>query len=64
MKLFSKTAAFIKRRQTWLKENSKKAFWIWIAYQAIKGTITMTFIWAPLIYLWFSHHHIVNFFKN
>jgi hypothetical protein len=63
MTFIKNIADFIKRRRDWLKENSKKAFWIWITYQAIKGTITMTFIWAPLIYLWFSRHHIANFFE-
>ena len=31
----------------------KYSFWIWIAYQSIKGTLTTTFIWAPLIYMHF-----------
>ena len=35
-----------------MKKGSKKLFWIWIGYQTIKGSITMTFIWAPLIWMW------------
>lgn len=30
-------------------ENRKKFFWYWVGYQAVKGTITATFIWAPII---------------
>ena len=28
----------------------KRSFYLWIAYQAIKGTLTTIFIWAPLIW--------------
>ena len=31
----------------------KYSFWIWIGYQTIKGTLTTTFIWVPLIYMHF-----------
>jgi hypothetical protein len=31
----------------------KYSFWIWIGYQTIKGTLTMTFIWVPLLYMHF-----------
>ena len=37
------------------KKPSKNLFWAWIAYQSIKGTLTLSFIWAPLIYYWFTH---------
>ena len=37
-----------------LREPSKKVFWIWVIYQAIKGTLTTAFIWIPLLYLWFQ----------
>jgi len=30
-------------------ENRKKLFWYWVGYQAIKGTLTTSFIWIPLI---------------
>lgn len=32
-----------------------RAFYVWIAYQAIKGTITLTLIWIPLFHLWWKH---------
>lgn len=31
----------------------KHSFVVWIAYQTVKGTLTTTFIWVPLIYLHF-----------
>ena len=30
----------------------RRAFWIWIAYQSIKGTLTLLLIWIPLFLLW------------
>lgn len=36
----------------WLNANKKRFFWWWIAYQAIKGTITLSLIWIPLLLLW------------
>ncbi|MCB9964877.1 MAG: hypothetical protein H6855_02200 [Rhodospirillales bacterium] len=38
------------------KKPAKNMFWAWIAYQSIKGTLTLSFIWIPLIYAWFHHH--------
>ncbi|MAI62073.1 MAG: hypothetical protein CBB87_06230 [Micavibrio sp. TMED27] len=38
-----------------LKKPSKKMFWAWIAYQTVKGTLTTSLIWIPLIYAWFHH---------
>ncbi|WP_293613096.1 NnrU family protein [Ponticaulis sp.] len=35
-----------------IKENKAKMFWLWIAYQAVKGSITLTMIWIPLFLLW------------
>lgn len=35
--------------------SGKKVFWAWIIYQAIKGTLTLSFIWIPLIYMWWFH---------
>ena len=32
----------------------KRAFWIWIAYQSVKGTLTLFLIWIPIFLLWFS----------
>ena len=34
------------------KGAGKKVFWIWIAYQSIKGVITLSLIWIPLFLLW------------
>ncbi len=36
-----------------LKTPGKRVFWVWVTYQAIKGTLTLSFIWIPLLYLWF-----------
>lgn len=33
-----------------LKKPSKQVFWAWIAYQTIKGTVTTSLIWIPLIW--------------
>ncbi len=37
---------------SYLKANRKRLFWYWIAYQAIKGMITLSLIWIPLLLLW------------
>ena len=31
----------------------KYSFWVWVGYQTVKGTLTTTFIWVPLIYMHF-----------
>ena len=36
----------------WLKENKKKLFWWWVAYQCVKGILTTSLIWIPLFYMW------------
>ena len=36
----------------WLNANRKRFFWWWIAYQAVKGIITLSLIWIPLLLLW------------
>lgn len=36
-----------------LKKPGRNMFWAWIAYQTVKGTLTTSFIWIPLIYAWF-----------
>lgn len=38
-----------------LKKPSRKLFWAWITYHAIKGTLTTSLIWIPLIYAWLKH---------
>lgn len=35
------------------KKPGKNLFWVWIAYQVVKGTTTTTLIWLPLLYVWF-----------
>lgn len=32
----------------------KCLFWLWIAYQTVKGTLTTSLIWAPMIYYYFT----------
>lgn len=34
------------------RERGGKLFWAWIAYQSIKGMITLSLIWIPLLMLW------------
>ncbi len=36
------------------KKPGKNMFWAWIIYQSVKGTLTLSFIWIPLIYIWFT----------
>lgn len=38
------------------KKPGKHMFWAWIAYQAIKGTLTTSLIWIPLFLAWLHHH--------
>ncbi len=35
-----------------IKDNKARMFWLWITYQAVKGTTTLTLIWIPLFLLW------------
>lgn len=42
---FQKSVQFI-------KENRARLFWIWVLYQAVKGALTLTLIWIPLLLLW------------
>ena len=34
------------------RKPSKQMFWAWIAYQTVKGTLTTSLIWIPLIWAW------------
>ncbi|MEM1152382.1 MAG: hypothetical protein AAGI03_17875 [Pseudomonadota bacterium] len=36
----------------YLHANKKRLFWWWAAYQSIKGAITLSLIWIPLLILW------------
>lgn len=31
---------------------TKKLFWVWVAYQTIKGSLTFSLIWFPLFWAW------------
>ncbi len=35
-----------------LRKKSSKIFWMWIAYQTVKGFLTTTLIWIPLLLAW------------
>ena len=37
-----------------ISARKKELFWVWIAYQSVKGLITTSLIWVPLILLWFG----------
>ncbi|KAF0096970.1 MAG: hypothetical protein FD144_5496 [Rhodospirillaceae bacterium] len=32
----------------------RRYFWLWIAYQTVKGLATTTFVWLPLLYVFLS----------
>lgn len=36
----------------WLNANKKSFFWWWVGYQAVKGILTLSLIWIPLLLLW------------
>ena len=36
------------------KNPGGKLFWAWIAYQSIKGIITLSLIWIPLFLFWLN----------
>jgi len=35
-----------------LRKPGRDMFWAWIAYQTVKGTITTSLIWIPLLWTW------------
>lgn len=37
-----------------LRAGGRRAFWAWIAYQTIKGTLTFSLIWVPLLIAWWK----------
>lgn len=37
------------------KKPAKNLFWVWVAYQAVKGTLTTSLIWIPLLWAWLHH---------
>ncbi|MEM1106596.1 MAG: hypothetical protein AAGH87_09425 [Pseudomonadota bacterium] len=38
----------------YLNANKRRFFWWWAAYQSIKGLITLSLIWVPLLLLWLN----------
>lgn len=42
----------VKGALAYLKANRKRLFWLWISYQAVKGMITLSLIWIPLLLFW------------
>lgn len=34
------------------RQTGNRIFWVWVAYQAIKGTLTTSLIWIPLIWVY------------
>lgn len=50
---FSRFREFLARKK--VAKKSKKLFWVWIAYQTIKGTLTTSLIWIPMLYMWLHH---------
>jgi len=49
-----KKTGLIERITGFKPPSKKKMFWAWITYQAIKGTLTTTFIWVPALIYWFQ----------
>lgn len=39
----------------YLKQHKKELFWYWVGYQCIKGTITTSLIWIPLLIAYLHH---------
>jgi hypothetical protein len=37
-----------------IRNAGNRVFWAWIAYQTIKGTLTTSLIWIPLIFAWMN----------
>jgi hypothetical protein len=40
--------------KSFLAKPGKNMFWAWVTYQAVKGTLTTSFIWIPLIWAWMN----------
>ncbi|MEO1249223.1 MAG: hypothetical protein AAFW76_05220 [Pseudomonadota bacterium] len=34
------------------KKPGRNMFWAWVVYQTVKGTLTTSLIWIPLIWAW------------
>ena len=44
--------ARLRRGIEWLNANKKRFFWWWVGYQAVKGMLTLSLIWIPLLLIW------------
>ena len=56
-----KKLSFIKRIKSGKSgKHGKRLFYAWIAYQCIKGALTTSLIWIPLIYAYLKHHHYIH----
>lgn len=47
----SRFGAVVARVKAGAKPGSR-LFWIWVGYQAVKGALTLSLIWIPLLFLW------------
>lgn len=45
--------AKIKSGICFLRDHKKEFFWVWVGYQFVKGTLTTSFIWIPLLIAYF-----------
>lgn len=54
----------IRRSINYLQENKAKMFWLWILYQAVKGSLTLTLVWIPLFLLWKQNGGLTTFFPD
>jgi hypothetical protein len=43
-----------KLKKPTFKGSGKKLFWVWVGYQSVKGILTLSFIWIPLLLLWLN----------
>ena len=44
----------VSRALQYLRANRARLFWAWVAYQAIKGTVTLSLVWIPLLLWWLN----------
>ncbi len=45
---------FMRASLTQFKTWIRRYFWLWIVYQTVKGALTTTVIWLPLLYMWWQ----------
>jgi hypothetical protein len=51
----AQSPTLIDKIKNFKRPNKKNMFWAWVTYQAIKGTLTTTFIWIPALIYWLQH---------